>query len=189
MNQFETPNFEVLVYLGDDKSEKLNKLKKYLDYSLSITIKKQIGEISFDDEKLYAKELLNHYLKGDMHSFTSKNNIRNNIYEIGNANLINLFLMAMIERHAYNVLVKNMQGSSKYRDQCANYITNRISKNHYSDIIEWLTNDFENIEEIIDNYIDLLYKSTEEEFLMLKEITSKKQDTALAMNQLILKVA
>ncbi len=188
MNHFDNPNFDIAEYINFPGLEKLNRIALYLDYGISTTIKKQMPNITVNDEKLYAKELLNNYLKGDMHSFTSKNNIRNNIYTIGNKNLINLFLKTMIEKHAYNILIRKMQGSAEYSDQCANYITNRIGKKHYSDIIEWLTNDFDNIEEIISNYVDLFYKRDVEERLDFEKLTEKSQDTELAIKFLSLEV-
>lgn len=177
MNNFDNTNFDINEYIKAPTLEKLNRIAIYLDYSLSTTIKKQIPNISISDEKLYAKELLNNYFKGDMHSFTSKNNIRNNIYTIGNKTLINLFLKTMIEKHAYNILVKHMQGSSEYRDQCANYITNRIGKNHYTDITEWLTNDYDNIEEIINNYVDFAYGKSYNDHNDLDNLVSKNYET------------
>ena len=178
---FEDSNFDIKTYVLKSNLEGLNRFKIYLDYALNTTIKKQLPDINFEDEKLYAKELLCNYIKGDMHSFTSKNNIRNNIYTIGNNILIKLFLKCMIEKHAYNILIKKMQGSSDYNDQCCNYITNRIGHNKYEDIIEWLNNDFDNIEEIINNYINIFYKRNYSECQDLESLTTKSEDTKKAM--------
>ena len=75
---FEDMNFDIKSYISSNDLDGLNRIKIYLDYALNTTIRKQMPEINFSDEKLYAKELLRNYFKGDMHSFTSKNNIRNN---------------------------------------------------------------------------------------------------------------
>ena len=187
MNQFEDTSFDIKEYINVPTLEKLNRIAIYLYYSLLTTIKKQMPEINEQDEKLYAKELLNNYFKGDIHSFTSKNNIRNNIYTIGIDNLINLFLKSMIEKHAYNILIKHMEGSSEYRDQCANYITNRIGKNHYDDIIEWLKKDYDNIEEIIENYVDFVYKKSYNEHHDLDNLVSKNYETNRAFKMLNIK--
>lgn len=181
---FEDSNFDIKTYVLKSNLEGLNRFKIYLDYALNTTIKKQLPDINFEDEKLYAKELLCNYIKGDMHSFTSKNNIRNNIYTIGNNILIKLFLKCMIEKHAYNILIKKMQGSSDYNDQCCNYITNRIGHNKYEDIIEWLNNDFDNIEEIINNYINIFYQRNYSECQDLETLTEKSDDTNKAMQML-----
>ena len=178
---FEEVEFDIKRYIGNNDLDGLNRVKIYLDYALNTTIKKQIPDINKSDERLYAKELLNNYFKGDMHSFTSKNNIRNNIYTISMNTLIKLFLKCMIEKHAYNVLIKNMQGSSEYNDQCCNYITNRVGHGHYDDIIEWLNNDFDNIEEIINNYVDIFYQRNYEECMDLENLTAKSEDTKKAM--------
>lgn len=185
---FEDINFDINSYIGKNDLNGLNKIGLYLDYALRVTIIKQIPNISFEDERIYAKELLNNYFKGDMHSFTSKNNIRNNIYTIGNERLIELFLKHMIEKHAYNVLIKKLEGSSKYSDQCCNYITNRIAHNRYNDIIEWLNSDFDNIEEIISNYVDIFYQREYDECLDFERLTAKNYDTSKAMNNLCLEV-
>lgn len=178
---FEDINFDVR---NNTFNNDLDKIALYLDYALNTTIKKQMPNISIKDEKLYAIKLLCNYFKGDMHSFTSKNNIRNNIYTIGNEKLTNLFLKCMIEKHAYNILIKKINGSSEYNDQCANYITNRIARNHYSDIIEWLNNDFDNIEEIIANYINIFYQRKYEDRLELEHLTEKNNVTNQAINNL-----
>jgi len=185
---FEDMNFDINTYIGKNNLEGLNKIALYLDYAINVTIKKQLPDISLKDEKIYAKRLLYNYFKGDMHSFTSKYNIRNNIYTINNERLTELFLKCMIEKHAYNVLIKNIQGSSNYGDQCCNYITNRIARNRYNDIIEWLNNDFDNIEEIISNYVDIFYKRPYEERIDFEKLTAKNYDTNRAMNNLCLEV-
>ena len=181
---FEDINFEIKDYIKGTDLNELNKVKLYLDFALNTTITKQIPNINMNDERLYAKELLYNYFKGDMHSFTSKNNIRNNIYTINNETLIKMFLKLMIEKHAYNVLIKNMQGSDDYNDQCCNYITNRIAHNRYSDIIEWLNDDFDNIEEIVNNYVNIFYKRNEQECQDLEKLTSKSDDSKKAMEVL-----
>lgn len=176
---FANANFEIKQFKND-----LDVVKDYLDYSLETTIKKQIPDININDERLYAKEILCNYFKGDMHSFTSKDNIRNNIYTIGNDNLIKLFLKCMIERHAYNVLIKKIEMPQKYSEQCCRYITNRIAKNHYNDIIEWLNNDFDNIEEIIENYVVIFYKRNKEECKDLETLASQNIETDRALDNL-----
>lgn len=180
--------FDINEYIGKNNLEGLNKIALYLDYALNTTIKKQMPNISIRDEKLYAKMLLCNYFKGDMHSFTSTNNIRNNIYTIGNERIIELFLKCMIEKHAYNVLIKKLEGSSKYGDQCCNYITNRIAHNRYNDIIEWLNNDFDNIEEIINNYVDVFYQKTFSDHADFDTLAKKHYDTNIALNNLCLEV-
>lgn len=186
MNQFDENDFEIDTILGKDKRENLNKIAIYLDYALNKTILRQIPDITPNDEKYYAKKILINYINGDMHSFTSKANIRNNIYKIGINNLIKLFLKTMIEKQAYNVLIKKINGSDNYRDQCANYITNRIRKNHYNDILEWLNSDNENIEEIISNYIDMTYKKSLSDHFNLEALTTKNYETNKAMEILYL---
>lgn len=181
---FKDVSFDITKYIENSNLDGLSRVKIYLDYALNTTIKKQMPEIGFSDEKLYAKELLYNYFKGDMHSFTSKDNIRNNIYTIGNATLVKLFLKCMIEKHAYNVLIKKIQGSSNYNDQCCNYITNRIAHNHYNDIIEWLNDDFDNVEEIINNYVDIFYQRDFQECQDLETLTEKSDDTNKAMQML-----
>ena len=181
---FEDINFDIKSYVKKDDLDGLNRIQIYLDYALNTTIKKQMPEININDERLYAKELLYNYFKGDMHSFTSKNNLRNNIYTIGNDSLVKLFLKCMIEKHAYNILIKKIQGSDAYNDQCCNYITNRISHNLYNDIIEWLNNDFDNIEEIINNYVNIFYQRSYQECQDLEMLTSKDASTKKAMEVL-----
>ena len=178
---FEDMNFDIKSYISSSDLDGLNRVKIYLDYALNTTIRKQMPEINFSDEKLYAKELLRNYLKGDMHSFTGKNNIRNNIYTIGNELLIKLFLKCMIEKHAYNTLIRKIEGSNDYNDQCCNYITNLIGRKHYGDIVEWLNNDFNNIEEIINNYINIYYQRNFEECSDLQKLAFKGDDTKKAM--------
>jgi hypothetical protein len=185
---FESIDFDIKDYIKKNDLESLNIIKWYLDYALVTTIKRQLPDISLKDEKLYAKKLLSNYFKGDMHSFTSKNNIRNNIYSISNDRIIDLFLKCMIEKHAYNVLIMNMQGSSKYNDQCCNYITNRLAHNRYNDVIEWLNEDFDNIEELISNYVDIFYKRNNDECMDLEKLTEKGNDTSKAIENLCNKI-
>ena len=181
---FEDTNFNIREYVSKSDLAGLSRVKIYLDYALNTTIRKQLPNISLSDERLYAKELLCNYLKGDMHSFTSKNNIRNNIYTIGNNALIKLLLKCMIEKHAYNILIKKIEGSSNYNDQCCNYITNLIGRKHYQDIIEWLNNDFENMEEIINNYVNIFYQRDFNECKDLEQLTLRSNDTKKAMEEL-----
>lgn len=185
---FESVNFDIKEYIENNNLDSLNIIKEYLDYALVTTIKRQLPDVTLKDERLYAKKLLSNYFKGDMHSFTSKNNIRNNIYSIHNERIIDLFLKCMIEKHAYNVLIMNMQGSSKYNDQCCNYITNRIAHNRYSDVIEWINDDFDNMEELIKNYVDVFYKRSKEECMDLERLTEKGNDTSKAMGNLCLQI-
>ena len=74
-----------------------------------------------------------------------------------------------------------MQGSSEYNDQCCNYITNRIGHSKYEDIIEWLNDDFDNIEEIVNNYINIFYQRDYSECQDLEKLTIKSEDTKKAM--------
>ena len=181
---FADASFDIKEYVTSDNLEGLNRVKIYLDYALNTTIRKQLPNISMNDEKLYAKELLCNYIKGDMHSFTSTNNIRNNIYTIGNDVLVKLLLKCMIEKHAYNVLIKHLEGSSDYNDQCCHYITNLIGRKHYHDIIEWINNDFDNVEEIVENYVKIFYQRDYNECQDLEQLTLKNEDTKKAMEAL-----
>lgn len=186
---FDNDNFDIKEYIEKYDINGLNKIKLYLDYAIETTIKRQIPDINIKEEKLYAKKLLENYFKGDMHSFTSKNNIRNNIYTINNNKLIDLFLKCMIEKHAYNVLIMKMQGSSKYNDQCCNYITNRIAHNRYQDVIEWLNEDFDNIEELITTYVDVFYKRAVDECMDLQRLTENNPDSSKALGNLCLQIS
>lgn len=181
---FEDVNFSIDKYVGDVSIDGLNRIKIYLDYSLNTTIKKQIPDINIVDEKLYAKELLCNYFKGDLHAFTSKNNIRHNIYKIGNDMLLKLFIKCMIEKQAYNILIKKIEGSSNYGDQCCNYITNRVARDHYDDVIEWLNDDFDNIEELINNYVNIFYQRKYEECMDLQKLAFEHEMTARAIRNL-----
>lgn len=181
---FEDANFDVNSYVENESIDGLNRVKIYLDYSLNTTIKKQIPDISLSDEKMYAKEILYNYFKDDLHAFTSKNNIRHNIYSIGNDVLTKLFIKCMIEKQAYNVLIKKIEGSSDYNDQCCNYITNRVAHGHYDDIIEWLNDDFENMEEIINTYVDIFYQRKYEECIDLQKLAFEENMTNKAISNL-----
>lgn len=181
---FEDVNFSIDKYVSSVDIDGLNRIKIYLDYSLNATIKKQIPDINIVDEKLYAKELLCNYFKGDLHAFTSKNNIRHNIYKIGNDMLLKLFIKCMIEKQAYNILIKKIEGSSNYGDQCCNYITNRVARDHYDDVIEWLNDDFDNIEELINNYVNIFYQRKYEECMDLQKLAFEHETTARAIRNL-----
>lgn len=185
MLEFNDINFDIEEFMGKDNIGSLNNISTYLDYSINTTITKQIPNIDEETEKLYAKQILNNYFRGDRNSFTSKNNIRNNVAKIGYQRLINLFIKAMIEKQAYNVTVKHMLNTNDYPA----YITNMISRGHYSDIITWLTSNTENIEEAISNYVDLIYRKDIELKSNLEYITIKDYETNKAMEQLNLEMS
>lgn len=180
---FKDTDFEIKKYIHD-----LDILNNYLEFALETTILRQIPNVSLKDEKLYAKEILCNYYKGDMHAFTSAYNIRNNIYTIGNERLTDLFLKYMIIKQAYNVLIKKIDVSNKYSDQCCRYITNRIARKHYSDILEWLNNDMDNIEEIIINYTTIFYKRNSEECKDLELLAEQTEETSNALKNLNVEV-
>lgn len=185
MLDFENTNFDIETFIGRNNLENLHNVSNYLDYALHSTIIKQIPNVDKDDEKEYAKQILRKYLSGDLHFFTSKNNIRNNIRKIEPNRLINLFIKAMIEKHAYDVTVKQRLITN---DNSA-YVCNMISRGLYSDVITWLKTDAENIEEIMSNYVDFIYDEDDEVKRNLEYLTTKDVETNKAMEKLNLELS
>ena len=56
-----------------------------------------------------------------------------------------------------------------------------MTENLYDDIIEWLNDDFDNIEEIINNYVNIFYQRDYQECQDLELLANKDSNTKKAL--------
>ena len=86
--------------------------------------------------------------------FTSYYNIRNNMVTIGIKEIKNMLIKNMIERDAFNKVVKQLLNVIDYIDKLAEDMSKTIAKGKMDEINSWIN---KNIESLIDNYVERKY--------------------------------
>lgn len=152
--QFMTPEFRVENSPNFNDIYGLIDISQYLDFAISQTIHKQIPNVTEEQERYYATMILNNYMSGYNHAFTSQYGIRGNISEIGRDKIQSLLLKTLIEKDEYNKRVLHKLRSQDYGDNCAEYINSVINNGRLDEQIDWVIT---NIPVFINIYIQEVY--------------------------------
>ena len=152
---FSNPNFNIKDIINNNV-DSLNDISLYVDFAITSTIHKQVQDIDLDTEKQYAKNILNNFFKMNDNAFTSCYNIRNNMITIGRKEIKNMLIKNMIERDAFNKVVKKLLNATDYIDKLAKDISKTIADGRIDEINSWID---KNIELLIDNYVERKYLS------------------------------
>lgn len=150
---FSNPNFNIKDIINNNV-DSLNDISLYVDFAITSTIHKQVQDIDFDTEKKYAKNILNNFFKMNDNAFTNCYNIRNNMVTIGRKEIKNMLIKNMIERDAFNKVVKKLLNVTDYIDKLAEDISKTIAEGRMDEINSWID---KNIESLIDNYVEKKY--------------------------------
>ena len=185
MDFINNPNFDISEIEGFNRIDGLNIISVYLNYALSQTIKSQIPNIDIENEKLYAKQLLQQYLSGDYHAFTRRNNIRENVDKITSNKIIDIIIKRYIEIEAYNRGVLHRLNEVDKIGKYAKYITDNVASGNLDNIKPWLNY---NMKSLIDGYINTQYNEPIDCKNKLEDLAYTVPNTSKALEQLNLEM-
>lgn len=150
-------NFDITNIECFDNGYGLIEISNYLDFALSTTIRKQLPNITIEQEKGYATKILKSYvIDGSSHYFTRDFNIKNNIKKIGKDKVKFLICKHLIECQAYNESILHMMQPTEFIDESAQSLTVQVSKGNFDQIEDWID---KNMGAFIDDYVSSYYKS------------------------------
>lgn len=158
---YKDPHFDVNNILNRNNIEELDDIEKYLEFAISETIKTQVKNISYEQECIFAKKILDLFMINDNQSFTRQYGIRSNMVTIGKNRIINLLIKKMIETYAYSAEVEHMLVPNDLVAKNAQSITEVIASGNLDRIIDWL-NQQDTIKSMIDNYVGNHYSISPE---------------------------
>ena len=184
MNYMNT-NFDITMIECFNNLDGLQEISNYLDFALHTTIRKQLPNISEEDEVKYANVILQRYLNGDKNSFTSNYNIRGNMEKVGTDKLRFLLYKSLIERNAYNERVLHMLSPTEYIDQCCAYVSSETAKGNLDKLQDWLK---QNETYFIESYSEFSYKKSNEIKQNSYAIALENPDCSKALEQLNLEM-
>lgn len=167
-------NIDILEYINDsDYITSLNNISRYLDYAIDKTIKKQVIYNIDNLEKTSAERILYDYLKGKKEAFTRENNIRYNLKEIGETNILNALI-----KNAIMHKVKKEQIDKEIFDEfdddiLATEVCDYLRNNKYKDLIKVLTNNKYKMNLLISMYVDDAYKISDDKRELLDTLAMK----------------
>lgn len=179
------PNFDISEIEGFNRVDGLNNISIYINYALSETIKSQMPNIDIENEKFYAKQILQRYLSGDSHSFTRKNSIRENIDKITPNKIMNIIIKSYIEIEAYNRRVLRRLDNVDVNGEYAKYITDNVASGNLDNIKPWLNS---NLESLVNGYISTQYNEDIEYKKKLEDLAYAVPNTSKALEQLNLEM-
>ncbi len=185
MDFINNPNFDISEIEGFNRIDGLNIISVYLNYALSQTIKSQIPNIDIENEKLYAKQLLQQYLSGDYHAFTRRNNIRENVDKITSNKIIDIIIKRYIEIEAYNRGVLHRLDEVDEIGKYAKYITDNVASGNLDNIKPWLNS---NLGSLVNGYISTQYNEDIEYKKKLEDLAYAVPNTSKALEQLNLEM-
>lgn len=186
MENYKNPYFDIknITQYNNVTSSSAN--EEYLDFAINQTIRKQLPNITIEQEQYYAKIILNKFFQGDFKSFTSTYNIRNNIKEIGQERIFGCLVKAMIEHDAVAKEVHHALQPQNIMQQWASYITENTKMGYLGNITPEL---YQNIDVLIENYIDMKYRITEEQSTQYNNLANRNPSTEKALQQLNLELS
>lgn len=184
MMDYTNPNFDIMTYIERDSVDNLKQVSDYLNFAMKSTILKQMPNISKEEEQKMAEKILKMYLTNNNFAFTRKDNIRNNMEQIGKNRLVNLMIKSAIEKKAYNNRVVHLLADRTYQDQCVTWITSQINAGSYESVIDTLQSNPDMLSSLIENYVQLSYNVPEEIKDNYSEIALTESQTERALNNL-----
>lgn len=167
-------DIDILECINDsDYITSLNNISRYLDYAIDKTIKKQVIYNIDNLEKTSAERILYDYLKGKKEAFTRENNIRYNLKEIGETNILNALI-----KNAIMHKVKKEQIDKEIFDEfdddiLATEVCDYLRNNKYKDLIKVLTNNKYKMNLLISMYVDDAYKISDDKRELLDTLAMK----------------
>lgn len=167
-------NIDILEYINDsDYITSLNNISRYLDYAIDKTIKKQVIYNIDNLEKTSAERILYDYLKGKKEAFTRENNIRYNLKEIGETNILNALIknaiMHKVKKEQIDKEIFDEFGDDILATEVCDYLRN----NKYKDLIKVLTNNKYKMNLLISMYVDDAYKISDDKRELLDTLAMK----------------
>lgn len=167
-------DIDILEYINDsDYITSLNNISRYLDYAIDKTIKKQVIYNIDNLEKTSAERILYDYLKGKKEAFTRENNIRYNLKEIGETNILNALI-----KNAVMHKVKKEQIDKEIFDEfdddiLATEVCDYLRNDKYKGLIKVLTNNKYKMNLLISMYVNDAYKISDDKRELLDTLAMK----------------
>ena len=145
-------------FLNITNLQDLDNLENIINYGIHLTITKQLGPISPDQEIMYANQILVNYINGQKNAFTNLHGIRTIINSISDFIFNALMIKAAIARNAFNITCLHKKTFESNEDQVAKTITEQIADNNFDDILSWINSDNRVMPMLVENYLDISYQ-------------------------------
>lgn len=156
---FIDPRFDLNEATDSCDLESLKLLEDYIDFSIETTIKKQLPNISEENERRLAVDILENYFSGDRNSFTSTHNIRNNISRCNIDKIISMLMRVAIEKNAYNKVVLRKLTNQNNEDAISDFVTTNIYNGYCSEMMASIKANRDYLNCLIEIYAETKYKN------------------------------
>ena len=183
---YTSPNFDITNIPDFNGITGLIDISKYLDFSISTTIRKQLPNINEYQEKELAKEVLNGYMSGNNNAFTSKFEIRHQIVRIGRDKLVFLFLKTLIEKWNYSETILRKLIPTDTPEEYSKFVSDMVYSGKTDSYKQWIS---DNISTFIDIYVQESYGKTSEQKKQLEELCYANPTTTRTLEQLNLEMS
>lgn len=175
-------NFDLSSAVNSNTINSLDVFEEYMDFALSTTIRKQMPEISDEQEKNWAGVLLTNYFNGDSNAFTSSFGIRKNISACDEDKIIQMFLKQAVEKDSYRQGILHRLNTENEIEFICDDLTKKLCSFGYQDVFNIVKTNPVYQKDLIDNYVNFKYRSN-----IKKEISRARENvpnTLLALSNL-----